>query len=72
MVENQHGDHFHIWDQNSNAYNIYRSKGNFFRINIVLRTRVQKWTYFRAIENQRDIFLKVVGFFVKNRQDIRK
>ena len=31
---------------------IYRCEGNFIRINIVLRTRVQKWTYFELlIEN---------------------
>ena len=27
---------------------------------------------FRAIENWMDIFLKGVGFFVKNRQDLKK
>ena len=38
-----------------------------------LRTRVQKWTYFELlIENRRGIFLKAVGFFVKNRQDMKK
>lgn len=37
---------------------IYRWKGNFIRINILLRTWVQKWTYFETvIENQKDMFL---------------
>ena len=52
---------------------MYCWKGNFIRINIALTTKVQKWTYFKLlIENQRDIFLEVVGFFVKNDQDMRK
>ena len=45
---------------------VYRCKGNSIRINIVLRTRVEEWTYFELlIENRRDIFLKVVGVFKK-------
>ena len=45
----------------------------FYRINIVLSTRVQKWTYFELlIENRKDIFLKVVGLFIKNRQHMKK
>ena len=45
---------------------IYRSKGNFISINIVLRIRVQKCTYFELlIENRKDIFSKVVGFKLK-------
>ena len=45
---------------------IYRWKGNFVKINIVLRTRVQISTYFKLyIENRRDIFLKVVNFLLK-------
>ena len=45
---------------------IYRWKGNFIRINIVLRTSVQKWTSFELlIENRRGMFLKVVAFLLK-------
>ena len=45
---------------------MYRWNRNFIRINIVLRTRVQKWTYFELlIENWRDTFLKVVAFLLK-------
>ena len=45
---------------------IYRWKGNFIRINIVIKTRIQKCTYFQLLtENRRDIFLKVVGFLLK-------
>ena len=45
----------------------------FYRINIILSTRVQKWTYFELlIENRKDIFLKVVGLFIKNRQHMKK
>ena len=73
MAEHHHDTHFHMWGQNSNAYlHIYHWKGNFIRINIFLRTSVQKWTYSELlIENRRGIFLKVV-FFVKNRQDMKK
>ena len=46
-------------------------KGSFIKINIVLRTRVQKWKYLELLlENQKEL-LKVVSF-VKNRQDIKK
>ena len=39
---------------------IYLYKGNFVSINIVLRTSVQKWTYFELlVENRKDIFLKL-------------
>ena len=42
----------------------------FIRISIVLKTRFQNWTYFELlIEKQRDIFLKIGGFFLKNCQD---
>ena len=45
---------------------IYRWKGNFIRINISLRTRVQKWTYFELlIENRKDMFLKLVAFWLE-------
>ena len=44
----------------------YRWKGNFIRINIVLRAKFQKWTYFELlIENRKGTFLKVVGFLLK-------
>ena len=36
---------------------IYHWKGNFMRINIGLRTIVQKWT--KNLENQKKIFLKL-------------
>ena len=65
MVGNHHGAQFHMWGQNSNACNIYR-KGNFIRINTVLRTRVQKWTNFKLLMgSRRDMFLKVVAFLLK-------
>ena len=52
--------------QNSNAYNIYRCKGNFIRINTVFRTRVQKWTNFKLLMgSRRDMFLKVGAFLLK-------
>ena len=52
---------------------MYSWKGNFLRINIALRIEVQKWTYFELfIENRRDIFLKVVAPFIKNRQKMNK
>ena len=65
MAENHCGTHFHKWGQNSNAYNLYiDGKEIFIRINVVLTTRVQKWAYIELlIENQKDVFLKVVGFF---------
>ena len=45
---------------------IYHCEGNFIRINIVFRTRVQKWTYFELLtENQTDMLLKVVAFYLK-------
>ena len=45
---------------------IYRWKGNFILSNILVRNRVQKWAYLELLtENQRDIFLKVVGFLLK-------
>ena len=45
---------------------LYRSKGNVIRINIVLRTRVQKWAYFELlIENRKDMFLKGTVFLLK-------
>ena len=45
---------------------IYRLKGNFIRINIVLITRAQIRTYFELlIETRRDMFLKVVAFLLK-------
>ena len=45
---------------------IYRWKGHFISINIAFKSRVQKSTYFELlIENQTDIFLKVVGFLLK-------
>ena len=48
------------------TYRRHRWKGNFIRINTVLRIRVQKWTYFEVlVENRRDMFLKVVAFFLK-------
>ena len=35
-------------------------RGKFIRINIVLKTRVQKWTHFELlIENRKGIFLKL-------------
>ena len=76
MAEKRHGTHFRIWAAGSKfkcLQLIYCWKGNFPRINIVLRTRAQKWTYFELlIEKRRDIFLKVVGFFAKNSQDLKK
>ena len=49
----------------------YRWKGNLIRINIALRARVQKWTCFELlIENRKDIFLQVLG--MKNHQDMYK
>ena len=45
---------------------ICRCKESFFRINILLRTRVQKLTYFELfIESRRDMVLKVVTFSLK-------
>ena len=45
---------------------IYRWKGNFIRINIVLGTRAQRRTYLEdLIENRKDMFLKVVAFLLK-------
>ena len=73
MAENHHDAHFHMWGRNSNAYNLYIVRKEILSGLIVLRTRIQKWTYFELlIENRRDIFLKVVGFFLKNLQDMKK
>ena len=74
MAENHHVAHFsYVVSKFKCQQLIYRWKGSFIGINIVLRTRVQKLTYFELlIENRRDIFIKVVGFFVKNRQDMKK
>ena len=55
----------------------YHWRGNFIMINITLRIRVQKFTYFELlIENRRYIFLKVVGFLLKivkiQKNDLKK
>ena len=45
---------------------IYCWKGNFIRINIFLRTKVQKQTYFELmIKYWRDIFLIIADFLLK-------
>ena len=74
IAENHLGAHFHMWDQNLNACNLYIVVNETLSgLVYCLKNQVQKWTYFRlSIENRRDIFVKVVGFFVKNRQDMKK
>ena len=80
MVENRRDAPFHMWGQNSNAYNLYIiGKEVLSGYCIVFITRIQKCTYFELlllIENQRDIFLKVVGFLLKiikiRKNDLKK
>ena len=71
MVEYQDGAHCHMWGQNQNSY--YYWNEIFIRINIILRTRVQKWTYFGLlIENRKDISKNCSFFFVQNCEDMKK
>ena len=66
-----------MWRQNLNACNLYIvGKEIFFIINIVLRAKVQKRTYFELmIENQKDFrkdILESCRFFVKTHPDMKK
>ena len=53
---------------------IYHWKGNFIRINIVLKTRIQKRTYFELSidRNLNGHILKSCRFFIENCQDMKK
>ena len=53
MVKNYHGAYFHMWDQNSNVYNLCIVEKE-----IVLRSGVQNWTCFDILlrETKRTFF----------------
>ena len=63
------GAQFDTWGQYSNAYNLYIVVKEILLGLIALRARVQKWTYFELLrENRRDMFLKA---FSRNRQAMK-
>ena len=66
MAENHHGAQFYTRSKIKYPQIIYRWKANLVRINIVLRTKIQKWICFEPLmKKQRNMFLKVVAFLLK-------
>ena len=60
MAENHHAAQCHMWDQNSNTFWLVRTE---ILSGLILS---KNETYFELfIENQRDMFLKVVAFLLK-------